>query len=199
MRVCLNVDVSPTPGMAQRSRANYAALMRPLPTHDPRPPYLLAADKLRTEIASGRLKPGDRLPSARDMRDDFGIAYATVQSALRVLRDEGLIYTVHGRGSYVADPENPPSGSVAGIVAQLKADGLSDPQEIQRWRRELKEAAELFAEMRESGASGDASANPHLADIHKELLATTRALDDLRETVERLEHRVDRLEQPSAD
>jgi GntR family transcriptional regulator len=74
-----------------------------LPANDPRPPYLLAADALRQEITSGRLKPGDRLPSSRELKERLGIANATVHSALRVLRDEGLIYSVQGRGSYVRD------------------------------------------------------------------------------------------------
>ncbi|UCM89273.1 GntR family transcriptional regulator [Streptomyces marincola] len=84
-----------------------------LPSNDPRPPYQLAADKLREEITSGRLKPGDRLPSSRDLRETLGIANATVHSALRVLRDEGLIYSVAGRGSYVSDPQPSPGGAEA--------------------------------------------------------------------------------------
>ncbi|MFI1096313.1 winged helix-turn-helix domain-containing protein [Streptomyces sp. NPDC020917] len=74
-----------------------------LPAYGPRAPYLMAADELREQIRSGRLKPGDRLPSSRELRDTMGIANATVHSALRVLREEGLIYSVQGRGTYVAD------------------------------------------------------------------------------------------------
>ncbi|GGO86501.1 GntR family transcriptional regulator [Wenjunlia tyrosinilytica] len=83
-----------------------------LPTDDSRPPYLLAADVLRQEITSGRIKPGDRLPSARELEERFGIANMTVRSALRVLREEGLIYSVQGRGSYVRNAPEKAGGEI---------------------------------------------------------------------------------------
>ncbi|MEV6314273.1 GntR family transcriptional regulator [Streptomyces sp. NPDC051776] len=94
-----------------------------LPSDDPRPPYLLAADKLRDEIASGRLKPGDRLPSSRALRDKLGIANNTVYRALDVLREEGLIYSVHGRGSYVSDPDaKPETDALAELAGEFTFD-----------------------------------------------------------------------------
>ncbi|MEU1791143.1 GntR family transcriptional regulator [Streptomyces sparsogenes] len=77
------------------------------PTHDPRPPYQQAAEAIRDEIKAGRIKPGEQLPSHRELQERFGIANMTARSALRVLREEGLIYTVQGRGSYVADVVGP--------------------------------------------------------------------------------------------
>lgn len=68
---------------------------------DPRPPYVQAADVLRAAIRDGELRPGERLPSARELQRRFGIASSTVQNALRLLKEEGLIYSVLGRGSYV--------------------------------------------------------------------------------------------------
>ncbi len=82
-----------------------------LPSDGPKPPYLMAADRLRLEIRAGRYKPGDRLPSSRELRGSLGIANATVRAALRVLRQEGLVYSVQGRGTYVADPAMPPDGA----------------------------------------------------------------------------------------
>ncbi|MDQ0830653.1 DNA-binding GntR family transcriptional regulator [Streptomyces achromogenes] len=72
---------------------------------DPRPPYVQAADVLRTAIHDGELRPGERLPAARELQRRFGIASSTVQNALRVLKEEGLIYSVLGRGSYVRAPK----------------------------------------------------------------------------------------------
>ncbi|WJD97685.1 MULTISPECIES: GntR family transcriptional regulator [Streptomyces] len=76
-------------------------------THDARPPYQQAAEAIRAEIKAGKLKPGEQLPSHRELQERFGIANMTARSALRVLREEGLIYTVQGRGSYVADVIGP--------------------------------------------------------------------------------------------
>lgn len=69
---------------------------------DPRPPYLQAAEALRNAILSGELSPGERLPSANELRDRFGVSSSTVQNALRVLKQEGLVYSQLGRGSYVS-------------------------------------------------------------------------------------------------
>ncbi|MBI0295954.1 GntR family transcriptional regulator [Streptomyces sp. PRKS01-29] len=77
------------------------------PMHDARPPYQQAAEAIRSEIKAGKLKPGEQLPSHRELQERFGIANMTARSALRVLREEGLIYTVQGRGSYVADVIGP--------------------------------------------------------------------------------------------
>ncbi|MEU8454884.1 GntR family transcriptional regulator [Streptomyces griseoaurantiacus] len=79
--------------------------MTPAPEKKPdrRPPYQHAADELRREIKQGRVKPGEQMPSVRELQERFGIANMTARSALNVLRDEGLIYTIHGRGSFVAD------------------------------------------------------------------------------------------------
>lgn len=79
--------------------------MTPAPEkkQDRRPPYQHAADELRRDIKQGRFKPGEQMPSVRELQERFGVANMTARSALNVLRDEGLIYTIHGRGSFVAD------------------------------------------------------------------------------------------------
>lgn len=69
--------------------------------NDPRPPYVRTADLLREEIRSGNLTPGGRLPSARELQDRFGIANLTAQNAVRVLKREGLVYAVKGKGPFV--------------------------------------------------------------------------------------------------
>ncbi|WP_406731576.1 GntR family transcriptional regulator [Streptomyces sp. NBC_01794] len=75
-----------------------------LPKDSDTPPYRLVAEELRRQIRSGRLKPGERVPSSRDLEATYGIANMTARSALRMLRDEGLINTMPGRGNFVADP-----------------------------------------------------------------------------------------------
>ncbi|MGA5375804.1 GntR family transcriptional regulator [Streptomyces griseoincarnatus] len=81
--------------------------MSPAPEskQDRRPPYQHAADELRRDILQGRIKPGEQMPSIRELQERFGVANMTARGALNVLRDEGLIYTIHGRGSFVADHE----------------------------------------------------------------------------------------------
>ncbi|WP_328320340.1 GntR family transcriptional regulator [Streptomyces sp. NBC_00388] len=95
---------------------------------DPRPPYVQAADVLRAAIHDGELRPGERLPAARELQRRFGIASSTVQNALRLLKREGLIYSVLGRGSYVRTQETPAEGEPEAPAANDGADpGESDP------------------------------------------------------------------------
>lgn len=60
----------------------------------------IAADVER-QIADRSLKPGTRLLSERDLAEYYGVAYATIRRATKLLRDKGLIRTVHGRGTFV--------------------------------------------------------------------------------------------------
>jgi DNA-binding GntR family transcriptional regulator len=74
-----------------------------LASDDARLEYVKIANELRDDILSGRLQPGDKLPTARQLMKRHGVATHTVTSALRVLQSEGLTYSVHGRGTYVRD------------------------------------------------------------------------------------------------
>ncbi|MEB3368070.1 GntR family transcriptional regulator [Saccharopolyspora mangrovi] len=68
---------------------------------DPRPPYQQIADDLRSEIRSGELAAGQRLPRQSDLVSRYDVALGTVKSALAVLRDEGLIVSRKGEGAWV--------------------------------------------------------------------------------------------------
>ncbi|MER8234094.1 GntR family transcriptional regulator [Streptomyces sp. NPDC094049] len=70
----------------------------------PEPPYRQIAADLIEEIERGVLAPGRPLPSEKELTVLYGVARNTARSALAVLRERGLIYTVTGRGSYVAAP-----------------------------------------------------------------------------------------------
>lgn len=71
-------------------------------------PYLRVAAAIRQRISTGALRPGDRVPSTRQVVRDFGVAMATASRALAVLRDEGLVVTRQGSGSVVRAPDAPP-------------------------------------------------------------------------------------------
>lgn len=75
--------------------------MEPLDPDDSRPPYQQVADSLRAAILTRRYTPGEKLPSGNEMARHFGVARMTVQQALRILRDEGLIVSRQGSGVFV--------------------------------------------------------------------------------------------------
>jgi len=68
----------------------------------PVPVYIQVAAILRRRIQKGQLGPDDRLPSESELIEQFGVGRKTARSAVKVLRDEGLVYTISQRGSYVA-------------------------------------------------------------------------------------------------
>lgn len=69
------------------------------------PRWIQVADVIRARIADGTYGPGDRVPSVIGLQAEFGIAQATGQKVLSRLREDGVIYTVPGLGSFVARPD----------------------------------------------------------------------------------------------
>ncbi|WFE41975.1 winged helix-turn-helix domain-containing protein [Micromonospora sp. WMMD998] len=65
------------------------------------------AAMLRERITSGQLRPGDRLPSERDLSQTYGVSSVTARAAVRMLRDEGLAVAVRGRGVVVREQPEP--------------------------------------------------------------------------------------------
>ncbi|HVK45084.1 MAG TPA: winged helix-turn-helix domain-containing protein [Micropruina sp.] len=68
------------------------------------PRWRQVADVIRQRITDGTYPPRTRVPSVLQLQAEFGIAAATGQKVHRALRDEGLIYTEPGLGSFVSQP-----------------------------------------------------------------------------------------------
>ena len=66
------------------------------------PPWMQVREILRNKILSGELPPGAMVPSIVTIHQEYGIAKTTARKVLAALRDEGLIITTPGWGSFVA-------------------------------------------------------------------------------------------------
>ncbi|WP_420035093.1 GntR family transcriptional regulator [Streptomyces sp. cg28] len=73
----------------------------------PKPTAKDIAARFRREIGDGEREAGGRLPAARQLAKELGVQLMTVQSAYGQLRDEGLVLTQQGRGTFVRDPSVP--------------------------------------------------------------------------------------------
>jgi hypothetical protein len=70
------------------------------------PPHRQIAAWLHQRIESGDLAAGQPVPSEKDLMDLFGVARTTARRAVAYLRDQAVVRTVPGRGSYVARRES---------------------------------------------------------------------------------------------
>ncbi|HSS98989.1 MAG TPA: GntR family transcriptional regulator [Terriglobales bacterium] len=68
------------------------------------PAYLQIIGEVRQAIAKSELNPGDQLPTVRQLAADLRINFNTVARAYRLLDEEGIISTQHGRGTFILNP-----------------------------------------------------------------------------------------------
>lgn len=66
-------------------------------------PHRQIAAWVLARIESGDLRPGQPIPSEKELVDTFGVARTTARRAVAWLREQGAVRTVAGRGSYVAE------------------------------------------------------------------------------------------------
>ena len=74
---------------------------------DSEPIFRQIERQIRDAVASGRLSPGDKLPSHRQLAVELVVNHLTVKRAYDELEREGLIATSRGLGTYVADHSRP--------------------------------------------------------------------------------------------
>lgn len=68
---------------------------------DPERAYMRVADDIAARISSGELAPGARLRAERELAEYYEVAYGTIRHAVKVLRERGLVRTVHGQGNFI--------------------------------------------------------------------------------------------------
>ncbi|MFY1672158.1 winged helix-turn-helix domain-containing protein [Plantactinospora sp. WMMB334] len=69
----------------------------------PSPKWVELAERIRRQIESGELSPGDKLPSTSQLCDIYGVSSIVVRNAMLTLKAEGLVVGVPGVGVYVAE------------------------------------------------------------------------------------------------
>jgi GntR family transcriptional regulator len=97
------------------------------------PIYRQIVEQVKAALAAGALRPGDRLPSHRDLAKELVVAPLTVSRAYDLLEREGLLATERGRGTFVATGAGGAAPAAAeelreradALVRQARALGLS--------------------------------------------------------------------------
>jgi GntR family transcriptional regulator len=95
------------------------------------PIYVQLRDQIAAAVGSGRLRPGDQLPTMREVAVDLRIDLNTVQRAYAELEREGILTVVRGRGSFVAEKPLPRDrraelrSFAARVAGQAQAQGIA--------------------------------------------------------------------------
>jgi len=93
-------------------------------TPDKTPIWKAIANALRSDLAEGRYRPGDKLPTEAVLADRFGVNRHTVRHGMSVLVEEGLVRTRRGAGAFVAaTPTDYPIGRRVRFHENLIAAG----------------------------------------------------------------------------
>lgn len=79
-------------------------------------------DYLKEQIESGRIQPGQQVPSEQTLAEMFGVSRITSKRALVELEQEGLIYRIQGKGSFVQEPKRSNNSSINVIALVLPFD-----------------------------------------------------------------------------
>ncbi|MFE3000598.1 GntR family transcriptional regulator [Nocardia sp. NPDC059246] len=101
------------------------------------PKYLTIASEIQQRIVSGAIPIGGQLPTKQDLQAEFSAALNTVDRALDVLRDRGLVETRHGVGTFVVSTDVAQKAQIEERVAALE----SQVAELYEQLRELRNAS----------------------------------------------------------
>jgi GntR family transcriptional repressor for pyruvate dehydrogenase complex len=113
---------------------------------DRRKVYEQVAEQLLAQIGARHLRPGDALPSERELTESFGVGRSSIREALRMLESQGVITSVNGGTFVIAHASNPLNSSLQLVFTLDNETGVHDLYEL---RRIIDcEAAALAAERR---------------------------------------------------
>jgi GntR family transcriptional regulator len=100
------------------------------------PIYVQIIDQIQERVDRGALKPGDQLPTVRQLADELEVNFNTVARAYRLLDEAGVISTQHGRGTFVLEPGEEPRSPrrtleelVRSLAGQARRMGYA-PEEV---------------------------------------------------------------------
>lgn len=82
------------------------------------PIYVQLVEQVQQLVVSGKLNPGDQLPTVRQLASELRVNFNTVARAYRMLDEAGLISTQQGRGTYILDQP------AEGVNDRLKTETL---------------------------------------------------------------------------
>ena len=124
-------------------------------------------EHVRRLIEKGGLKPGDRLPSERDLATELGVSRPSVRSGLEALESMGVVVSRRGAGTFIAD--GPPD---------LGTEPLSLLASLHHFTPNEMFEARLLLETGLAGLAAEHAEGDHLAAMAEEVTEMFASLDD---------------------
>jgi len=121
------------------------------------PIYTQIVEQIRLRVASGQLRPGDQLPTVRQLATELRVNFNTVARAYRQLDEAGLISTQRGRGTYIWEP---PTGAA---LEALRREGLAERARVfvEEARRDGYTDSEITRAVQAALSGGDEPVELH--------------------------------------
>lgn len=111
------------------------------------PAYVSAKSSILQYIKENKLKPGDRLPSEAEFSELLGIGRLTLREAMKILKSEGIIHSVQGKGTFVTCNTEHISDFLnnnLGVTEMIEASGFKPG--VAFFEKELIKADDVIAE-----------------------------------------------------
>ena len=87
-----------------------------------RPVFIQIIEKLKLDIITGVYKPGDKLPSVRDLAGEAAVNPNTMQRAVSELERDGLVYTMRTSGRFITEDEK----MIQGLKEQMAVNAIAE-------------------------------------------------------------------------
>lgn len=84
--------------------------------------YERIVEQIESQVLSGNLKYGDRLPTERALAERFGVSRTAVREAVKALREKGLVQGHPGRGTFITDGTSRAMRHSLGFMMKIGAD-----------------------------------------------------------------------------
>jgi len=98
--------------------------------HDPL--YEKIALHIESLVSSGKLQPGDRLPSERELAEGLGVGRGVVREAVKLLAERGLVIILPGRGTFVSESDPKLQSEQLGRLFRRGGHSYSDLHEVRQ-------------------------------------------------------------------
>lgn len=109
------------------------------------PLYMQVKGSLTSKISSGSIRPHEKLPSERELCDLYNVSRLTIRQALNELKNEGLVYSAHGKGNYVSStPIRQGLTTIVDFENAVQSGGFEPGTKVLRYSQARHSAAARF-------------------------------------------------------